>query len=102
LTGANRVEISGNLLELERLRYTPAGIPIVRFLIGHASDQHDAGATRKVECQLGVVATEREAQLIASAKLGVELVATGFLDRKNRKSNQLMLHAIHIEFKNQD
>ena len=70
--------------------------------MGHVSDQPEAGATRKVECELGVVAMEREAQLIASAKLGVALVATGFLDRKSRNSGQLTLHATHIEFKNQD
>ena len=74
----------------------------MRFRISHVSDQQEAGATRKVECELGVVALEREAQLIASAKLGVGLVATGFLDRKSRNSGQLMLHATHIEFKNQD
>ena len=102
MIGANRVEISGRLIELEGLRYTPYGIPIVRFLISHQSEQQEAGATRKVDCELGVVAVEREAHLVASAKLGAELVATGFLDRKSRNGLQLTLHATHIEFKNQD
>jgi primosomal replication protein N len=102
LTGANRVEISGRLVELEGLKYTPAGIPIVRFLISHESEQQEAGTPRKVDCELGVVATERDAHLIASAKLGVELVAKGFLNRKSLKGTQLTLHATHIEFKNQD
>ena len=81
MAGANRVEISGQLMELESLRYTPAGIPIVQFRIGHVSTQQEAGAARKVECEVGVVAMEREARLVASAKLGVALTATGFLDR---------------------
>jgi len=100
LRDANCVEISGRLIELEQLRYTPAGIPILRFRLGHFSDQQEAGAARKVECELSVVAIQREAQLIASATLGTPLIASGFLDRKSRSSSQLMLHATHIEFKN--
>jgi primosomal replication protein N len=102
LAGVNHVKISGRLIELEGLRYSPAGIPIVQFRVSHESEQLEAGVTRKVNCELGVIAVEREARLVASAKLGVELVATGFLDHKSRSGTQFILHATHIEFKNQD
>jgi primosomal replication protein N len=102
LAGANHVGISGRLIELEALRYSPAGIPIVQFRVSHQSEQLEAGMTRKVNCELAVVAVEREARLMASAKLGMELLVTGFLDRKSRNGTQFILHATHIEFKNQD
>ena len=38
--------LSGKLIELDALRYPPAGIPVVNFRLSHASDQIEAGAKR--------------------------------------------------------
>jgi len=32
---ANRIEISGVVTELQSLRYTPAGVPVVEFRLAH-------------------------------------------------------------------
>ena len=42
----NRVELSGRLLELGALRYTPAGVAAVEFRLGHESEQDEAGGKR--------------------------------------------------------
>ncbi len=100
MVDANRIEISGVLAELDALRYTPSGVPVVQFRIMHESTQQEAGASRHISCEIDAIAFEREARLLASLKLGAELMVQGFFDRKNRGSARLVLHATHIEFRN--
>ena len=90
--------LSGNLIELDALRHTPAGIPVVNFRLSHASEQIEAGATRAAQCEVAGVAFERDARLMAAAKLGMQVKVTGFLASKSRDSKQLVLHATNIEF----
>jgi primosomal replication protein N len=94
----NRVVLRARLIELDALRYTPAGVPIVKFRLSHESSQQEAGTLRKVDCELAGVAFETEAKLIAAAQLGTAMSITGFLDRRGRSSRQIVLHATHIEF----
>lgn len=98
MTQENRVVLRGTLAELDALRYTPAGIPIVRFRLHHQSAQMEAGVERKVECEIGAVAFEREARLVAAAKLGSDVKVTGFLAAKSRAGKTPELHATAIEF----
>ena len=90
--------LSGNLIELGALRYTPAGIPVVNFRLSHASEQIEAGANRAVQCEVAGLAFEREARLMAAARPGMQVKVAGFLAAKSRESKQLVLHATHIEF----
>jgi primosomal replication protein N len=94
----NRFVLSGNLIELDALRYTPAGIPVVNFRLNHASEQIEAGAKRAVQCEVSAMAFEREARLIAAGRPGMQVKVTGFLAGKSRDSRQLVLHATDIEF----
>jgi primosomal replication protein N len=96
----NQVEICGKLIELDALRHTPAGIPVLKFKLGHESTQLEAGIARKVACEIEGIAFEREARLLATAAPGLELRLQGFLDRKSRNSSKLVLHATQIEFEN--
>jgi len=94
----NRVELSGRLLELSALRYTPAGIPAVEFRLRHESEQDEAGATRKIEAEIGGIAFEAQARLLASARLNTGLKLHGFLGAKSNRSKKLVLHVTNIEF----
>jgi len=94
----NRIVLRARLIELDALRYTPAGVPIVKFRVSHQSSQQEAGAARKVDCELAAVAFETEAKLLAAAQLGAAMSITGFLDRKGRSSRQVVLHATRIQF----
>ena len=94
----NRVVLRGRLIEVDILRYTPGGVPILRFRIEHASSQTEGGKSRKVSCEVAGVAFEREAKLLSSAHPGSTLTITGFLDRKGRSRHRLVLHATYIEF----
>ncbi|HEX4798605.1 MAG TPA: primosomal replication protein N [Burkholderiales bacterium] len=95
---ANRVTVSGRLIELDALRYTPGRVAVLKFRLQHDSSQTEAGGARKVSCEIAAVAFEREAKLLAAAKLGSSVTVTGFLAAKSRSSRTLLLHATEIEF----
>lgn len=90
--------IQGNLIESDALRYTPAGVPILKFRLAHSSKQCEAGGDREVGCEIDAVAFEAQARLLASAKLGTAMRIHGFLDRKTKTGRALLLHASQIEF----
>jgi len=98
-TPENRLTIAGSIIELALLRHTPAGVPVLNFRIGHASEQIEAGLARKVECELLAVALGQNAQLMQGARPGEEVTLTGFLAAKSAKSKQPVLHVEQIEFK---
>jgi len=97
-TEDNSVVLRGKLVELDVLRRTPGGVPILTFRVEHRSKQSEGGEMRSVSCEVAGVAFEREAKLLSAAALGSELTVSGFLDRKGRSKNLLVLHATHIEF----
>jgi len=99
LVQTNRVVVSGRLMELDALRYTPAGVPMLKFRLQHESEQGEAGGARKVSCEIAAVAFEREARLLAAAKPGSNVKVSGFLAAKSRSSRALVLHATEIEYK---
>ena len=94
----NRLELSGRLLELSALRYTPAGIPAVEFKLLHESEQTEAGAPRKVEAEIGGIAFEAQARLLMGKPLGTQATFHGFLSVKSKRSRKLVLHVTNIEF----
>ena len=88
----NEVALSGELTAIEPLRYTPAGIPLVNFRLLHRSQQAEAGLKRQVECEVSGVAMAEVAVAMSRLKPGQAVKASGFLNRKNRMSTQLILH----------
>jgi primosomal replication protein N len=98
LANANRITVSGSLIELDVLRHTPAGVPMLKFRIRHESSQTEADGPRKVNCEMSAVAFDREAKLLAAAKLGSNMTITGFLAAKSRTGRALVLHATKIDF----
>jgi primosomal replication protein N len=98
LDRSNQLMLAGHLAARDALRYTPAGVPIVRFRVGHASRQVEAGAQRAVEMEIACVAVEDQAKVIAAAPLGMGVRVTGFLAAKAKSNRQLVLHVTDIEF----
>jgi primosomal replication protein N len=94
----NRVELSGRLLELGALRYTPAGVAAVEFRLAHQSEQHEAGARRTVEAEVNAVAFDTQAKLLAGRPLGSPVRVEGFLGAKSKRSKRLVLHVTNIQF----
>jgi len=91
----NTLVLKSEVVQIEPLRYTPAGIPLLSVLLRHVSDQVEAGMKRKVECELNAVILGDQA--LKSLKLGSHIVATGFLAKRSLKSTQLVMHINHLE-----
>ena len=85
------------VISLQPIRYTPAGIPLLSFVLQHASEQIEAGLKRKVECEVNAVALGNNAK--QNIQLGSAIKAKGFLANRSAKSTQLVLHIeqLHIE-----
>ncbi len=94
----NRVELGGVLLERKALRFTPAGVPVTECLIGHQSEQLEAGSNRRVECEVQAIALGETAQWLQAANPGARLQLSGFLAARSRHSRQPRLHVTQIEF----
>src|SRR5436190_1154839 len=88
----------GRQLERGALRHTPAGLAALEFKLAHESEQDEAGGKRKVQAELGAIAFEANARLIAGRPLGSEMRLAGFLSAKSKRSKKLMLHVTNIEF----
>ncbi len=87
--------LSGVVIGLEPIRYTPAGIPLLSFVLQHASEQVEAGLKRKVECEVNAVALGDSAR--QNIQLGSAIKAKGFLAKRSAKSTQLVLHIEKLE-----
>ena len=93
----NQLVIVGELLELETLRYTPAGIPLLRFKLRHTSEQTEADSKRKVGCEITVVALGKIATQAQKLTNGTQVKVLGFLNKLSAKSTQLVLHMNTLE-----
>jgi primosomal replication protein N len=95
---SNLTCLTGCLLERGALRHTPAGIPVVEFVLEHHSTQLETGMPRKVDCVMDCLAMGSLAQLLTGARLGGMLKATGFLAARSLKRRTPVLHVNTIDF----
>ncbi len=86
------------VISLEPIRYTPAGIPLLNFVLQHASEQIEAGLKRKVECEVNAVALGEMAK--QNIQLGCSVKAKGFLAKRSAKSTQLVMHIEQLHITN--
>lgn len=94
--GCNRLVIAGQLLELDVMRYTPAGIARIEMKIRHASTQMEAGAERQVQCEITALALGKAAEQAARLQTGQQVKAEGFLAQRSLRNTQLVLHIERI------
>ena len=95
--GCNRLVIAGQLVELDSLRYTPAGVPRLAMKIRHASTQVEAGAERQVQCEVPALALGEVAQQAVRLQAGQQVRAEGFLAQRSLRNMQLVLHIEKIK-----
>lgn len=91
----NKLELQAEVVHIEPLRYTPAGIPLLSVVLRHVSEQIEAGMKRKVECEVNAVALGDLA--LTGLKLGANILVLGFLAKRSLKSTQLVMHINQIK-----
>jgi len=93
----NRLVISGALVQVDPLRYSPAGVPIAEAVIHHRSSQTVATQARQVECELMVQASGLLATQLSQLATGTQVRLEGALNRRSVNSRQLVLILNRIE-----
>ncbi|NDP47298.1 MAG: primosomal replication protein N [Sulfuriferula multivorans] len=93
----NRLVISGALIQVDPVRFSPAGVPIAEGVIQHSSSQAVATQVRQVECELTIQASGSLAQQLAQLVTGTQVKLEGALNRRSVKSRQLILILNRIE-----
>jgi primosomal replication protein N len=67
-------------------------------VIGHQSEQVEAGGPRRVECEIQAIGLGAMATWLQAANPGSAVRVTGFLAARSQHSKQLRLHVNTIEF----
>ena len=93
---SNTVTLSGIITAIEPLRYTPAGLPLLRFQLHHGSTQVEAGINRQVECDVSGVGIGDIATALSKCQTGAAIQVTGFVAKKGRGGTQIILHVTNI------
>lgn len=93
----NLVRVSGLLSERLALRWTPAKVPVVGFVIEHQSKQLEAGIEREVSFQMQACVLGELAHQINILPLGSAIRVEGFLAAKSIRYKTPVLHVTKIE-----
>ncbi len=89
--------MSGEVVQVEPLRFTPAGLPLLSFVVRHVSEQMEAEIRRQVECEMTVVAIGDIANKAKAVEVGSQVKLAGFIAKRSLKSSQLVLHLNALE-----
>ena len=94
----NQVELTGEVIEREALRFSPAGIPILAFRLRHSSTQSEAQRARQVDFEIDAMAAGETAQRLQALQTGQRVRLQGFLTARSRLSSRIVVHVNRIEF----
>jgi primosomal replication protein N len=92
----NRVELTGRIVEISTMRYSPSGLPVVELKLEHESTIEDTGIPRKIHLTLRSIAMGNVAENLIKLPIDSFWTFTGFLvSTKNAKS--VVFHIQHIQ-----
>ena len=92
----NQVDLIARVAELSPVRYTPAGIPAINFVLEHESEILEAGANRQVKLTIKAVAFGALAEQAAKLSLISSFKFTGFLiNARTSKGVVFHIQALH-------
>jgi primosomal replication protein N len=93
----NHVELCGDVIEREPLRYTPAGIPVLALRVRHESTQEEARLHRQVKFEIDAMAAGETAQRMDALRPGQRVRLQGFIAARSRQSVRIVLHVEQFE-----
>ena len=82
----NEVNIFATITVKEVLRYSPSGMPVLKFSIEHVSEQMEAKNQRRVILNLDCIVLGDKAVELDRIEVGQELSLCGFLMNKGFRS----------------
>ena len=94
----NTTVLEGKIVSRDTLRVTPGGVATLNLLLMHQSMQAENGQDVQVEVEMNAVVFGALANEMDSVKVGDAISLKGFLNRKNRFSQQPVLHITQFKF----
>ena len=91
----NHVSLEGEIIHMDTKRFTPAGIPVLSLRIRNESEQSEANLKRIINVDIEAVIIGELVNI--DLPEGDKLSFTEFLDKRSKKSNQLVFHVTQIK-----
>ena len=91
----NNFSLDGEIVFLEKIRFTPAGLAVLRLVIKHTSRQKEASLSKIVNLEIESVVIGELTQEILT--VGDRYLFHGFIEKKSLKSNQNIFHITQIK-----
>ena len=91
----NEYSLFGEIIYLESMRFTPAGIPVLSFRIRSKSEQSEAGLKKIVNVDIESVVIGELAN--HDLRVGKKFSFFGFFDKRSKKSSHLVFHITQIK-----
>lgn len=88
----NRVHLSGELIEMAPLRYTPAGLAVLTAKLHHVGTVLEASSERKIVFDMPFTAIGEIASAMSQLEEGSAVRVDGFIAPKSLKTSRLSLH----------
>ena len=86
----NQFLLDATLAKKDKLRRTPAGLPVLDLVLSHQSEQGEP--LQKVWVEIEAVAIGALADEMKYIEIGQALSIKGYLNRKHRATQYLQLH----------
>lgn len=93
----NNFSLDGEIVYLDKLRFTPAGLAVLSLRIKHTSRQKEAALSKIVNLEIESVVIGELAKEIMT--VGDKYLFYGFIEKKSLKSNQVIFHITQINKK---
>lgn len=88
----NQLTISGVLVAIEPIRYTPTGYEVFQGKFHHRSETLQAGHVRRLEFDFEALAYDVPAQTLNQLSLGTAIEIKGFICTRSMRTNRLVVH----------
>jgi primosomal replication protein N len=92
----NEVCLSGVLIQLSVLRYTPAGVAVMTLEIDHTSQVMQAGSSRAIAFTLEATALDDAALAVSQLQLGQSYSFKGFWAPAHYRTKRLGFHILQV------
>ncbi len=97
----NQIVLTGVVTEVQPLRHTPAGVPVLSLRLQHQSQQQQGEFRRQLDFEFSARAVgELARQLSSLAEIGSSIQCQGFMAPTHRSSSFLIIHIQKFEFLN--
>lgn len=89
----NTVVLGGEVVAIEPLRHTPAGVPVIELRLQHRSLQQEDQGPVTTEFEFRLWGAGILAQQLSSLRIGQRMSCRGFISLPSRHSRQWVLRA---------